>query len=177
MTTGSERKGNMTELQGRKNVEEAATSRNGKDEARYCAICGKDATDHGLVIERFSEAFCSGEHAEQFVKEVRAVRVQAAATALAVEPTTTEIERPKGPAAGPPKQQGWKRYLKMGACCGAPLLALVFLAGGGGAVLGAAGALLPFLALLACPIGMFFMMRGMSKMGQKENPKDKGEEK
>jgi len=58
-----------------------------------------------------------------------------------------------------------------------PILVLVFLAGGGGALLGAAGALLPFLVALACPIGMYFMMRGMMKTGQQENPKDKGEEK
>lgn len=146
-----------------------------KSEARYCAICGEDATVHELAVERFGEVFCSDGHAEEFVKEVRATRVQAAAL-RAAEPATTEIERPEEPAAGAPKPRDWKHYLKMGACCGAPLLALIILAGGGGAVLGAAGALLPFLLLLACPLGMYFMMRSMSKTGQKENPRDKGEE-
>jgi len=57
----------------------------------------------------------------------------------------------------------------------ADLLALVFLLGGGSAVLGAASGLLPLLALLACPLGMYFMMRSMSKMGNKGNPGDKDE--
>lgn len=143
---------------------------------RYCAVCGADANVHGLAVERFGEAFCSDGHAEEFVKEVRAARIQAAAV-LAAQAPETEAQRPETTAAGPPKPQDWKRYLKMGACCGAPLLALVFLAGGGGAVLGAAGAILPLLAVLACPIGMYFMMRGMGKMEQHGKPKDKDEEK
>jgi len=131
---------------------------------------------HGGAMERFGEAFCSEGHAEEFVQEVRAARIQAAALRTA-EPATTETARPEQPAARAPKQQGWKRYLKMGACCGLPLLALVFLAGGGGALLGAAGALLPLLAVFACPLGMYFMMRSMAKMEHKENPEDKREQK
>lgn len=147
-----------------------------KPEPRYCAVCGADANVHGLAVERFGEVFCSDGHAEEFVKEVRASRVQAAASALAVSPAPAEVERPEGQAPAVPKGD-WKRYLKLGACCGAPLLALVVLAGGGGALLGAAGAVLPLLLVLACPIGMYFMMRGMSKTGQKGNPHDKGDEK
>jgi hypothetical protein len=64
--------------------------------------------------------------------------------------------------AGAVKSWDWKMALKMALCCGAPLLALVVLAGGGGLLLGAAGSVLPLLAALACPIGMYFMMRGMS---------------
>lgn len=146
-----------------------------KPREQYCAFCGADASAYGLAVERFGEVFCLDGHAEEFVKEVRAARVQAAAL-RAAEPATAEIERPEEPAAGAPKPRDWKHYLKMGACCGAPLLALVFLAGGGGAVLGAAGALLPLLALLACPLGMYFMMRGMKKTEQKENAPEKGEE-
>ena len=37
---------------------------------KYCPICGKDVTD--VSIKRFGEYLCSGEHAEQYVKEVRA---------------------------------------------------------------------------------------------------------
>lgn len=88
----------------------------------------------------------------------------------------TDVQQPETSAAGAPKQQGWKHYLKMGACCGAPLLVLVILTGGGGAVLGAAGTRLPFLALLACPLGMYFMMRSISKMGQQANPKTRKRE-
>ena len=145
-------------------------------EGRYCALCGVDADINGPGTERFGEAFCSEGHAEEFVREVKAARVQAAA-ALAAQAPDTEVQQAETQAAGTPKQQGWKRYLKWGACCGAPLLALVVLAGGGGALLGATGAVLPYLAFLACPIGMYFMMRGMSKTGQKENPQDKGDEK
>ncbi|MGH7419574.1 MAG: DUF2933 domain-containing protein [Candidatus Rokuibacteriota bacterium] len=57
----------------------------------------------------------------------------------------------------------------MGACCGLPLLALVFLAGGGGALLGAGAAVLPLLAVLACPLGMFFMMRAMQGHGKADS--------
>lgn len=142
----------------------------------YCAFCGGDADGHGLATERFGEVFCSDGHAEEFVNELRAARIQAAALRTA-EPATTETARPEQPGARALKQQGWKRYLKMGACCGLPLLALVFLAGGGGALLGAAGALLPLLAVLACPLGMYFMMRSMAKMEHKENPEDKREQK
>lgn len=63
----------------------------------------------------------------------------------------------------------WKRALKMAACCGLPWLGLVILAGGGGALLGTAGALLPLLLPLACPLGMFFMMRQMGKTQQHQH--------
>lgn len=147
-----------------------------KPEPRYCAVCGADANVHGLAVERFGEVFCSDGHAEEFVKEVRATRIQTAA-ALAAQAPETEAQRPETTASGAPKPQGWKRYLKLGACCAVPMLALVVLAGGGGVLLGAAGAVLPLLLVLACPIGMYFAMRGMSKMEQHGNPKDKGEEK
>ena len=140
-------------------------------EGRYCALCGVDADINGPGTERFGEAFCSEGHAEEFVREVKAARVQAAA-ALAAQAPDTEVQQAETQAAGTPKQQRWKRYLKWGACCGAPLLALVVLAGGGGALLGAAGSLLPVLALLACPIGMFVMMWAMSKAGHHKSARD-----
>lgn len=146
-----------------------------RPEVRYCAVCGADANVHGLAVERFGEAFCSEGHAEEFAREVRAARVQAAAAAPVSRPSTTEIGQREGPAEGTPGRGDWKHYLKMGACCGLPILGLLILAGGGGALLGAAGAILPVLLLLACPLGMYFMMRG--KTAHHENPKDKGEEK
>ena len=173
---------NMAEPMQQKVSKELATPKDGngprvkRPAERYCVFCGGDAEGHGHATERFGEVFCSDGHAEEFVDEVRAARIQAAALRTA-EPATTETARPEQPAARAPKQQGWKRYLKMGACCGLPLLALVFLAGGGGALLGAAGALLPLLAVLACPLGMYFMMRSMAKMEHKENPEDKREQK
>ena len=141
--------------------------------ARYCALCGQEASPSAAAIERFGEPFCSEAHAGEFTKAVRAARVQAVAT----EPSTTEMERLEGSAEVAAKQQSWKGLLKMGLCCGAPLLAVVVLAGGGGAVLGAAGAFLPALAMLACPLGMYFMMRSMSKTGQRDDRGDKGEQK
>jgi hypothetical protein len=127
-------------------------------------------------MERFGEVCCSDEHAEEFVEKVRAVRIQAAA-ALATQARETEAQQVETSVTGAPQRQGWKRYLKMGACCGAPLLALIFLAGGGGVVFGAAGAALPYLAALACPLGMYFMMRSMAKMTEKEHAKNQREEK
>ena len=64
--------------------------------------------------------------------------------------------------------QGWdpKRVLKMAVCCGLPILAVVLLAGGGGTLLGAGAAILPVLALLACPLAMLFMMWGMRNHGK-----------
>ena len=134
-------------------------------QARYCAFCGAEAGQEGAP-ERFGEIFCSDAHAEEFVKGVRAVRVQTAVAGGA------EVQRTDGTA----KPWDWKMALKMAVCCGAPLLVLVVLAGGGGALLGAAGALLPLLALLACPLGMYFMMRGRST-GNQQQPKGEDQDK
>jgi len=146
-----------------------------QDGDRYCTFCGGEAQVPGPAVRRFGEVFCSVGHAEEFVKEVRAVRVQAAMRTPG--PSTAGIEQSGGAVEGAPKRRNWKASLGKALCWGAPLLALVLVLGGGGAVLGAAGALLPFLALLACPLGMYFMMRSMSKMGEKEHPQDRGEEK
>ncbi|MGH7378256.1 MAG: DUF2933 domain-containing protein, partial [Candidatus Methylomirabilales bacterium] len=70
--------------------------------------------------------------------------------------------------------------LKMGACCGGALLlfALVpLVAGGGGALAGVGVSLLSIAALLACPLGMYFMMRGMQRMehrGKEAGPERPG---
>jgi putative Mn2+ efflux pump MntP len=62
-------------------------------------------------------------------------------------------------------------FLKMAACCGGMLLLLPALglvsAGGLAAV---AGSALSVAAALACPIGMYFMMRGMMKREQGRSP-------
>lgn len=138
--------------------------------ARYCGFCGAEVGTDGATLERFGELFCSESHAEEFVKGVRAARVQAAAAGGGEVQRADEIAPKPPPGAAKPWDR--KRALKMAACCGVPMLALVVLAGGGGALLGAAGALLPLLAVLACPLGMFFMMRAMSK-GHQQQPKDK----
>ncbi|HXK34456.1 MAG TPA: DUF2933 domain-containing protein [Dehalococcoidia bacterium] len=139
---------------------------------RYCAHCGHEITAPPPTAERFGEPFCSEGHAEEFASGVRAARVRAAAAGEAA--TTMPAPEAGGqPAPAAPSGQ-WKMALKMAACCGLPILALVVLAGGGGALLGAAGAALPLLAALACPLAMFFMMRGMMKgqHGDKRPPRD-----
>ncbi len=143
---------------------------------QYCAQCGAEVNQAG-VPERFGERFCSEAHAEEFIRGVRSARAQVAAIGAAeiqrTAPRRTAGETPPAQPAGPVKPSSWRMALKMAACCGVPMLALVVLAGGGGALLGAAGAVLPLLLLLACPLGMFFMMRGMAKRGQHD--KDKGD--
>ncbi len=141
---------------------------------QHCPVCGVEVSSPADT--RFGEAFCSATHSDEFVEKVQAAKIQAAA-ALAVRALEPEARHPETSAPGAPMPPTWKRYVKMGACVGAPLLALVFLAGGGGAVLGAAGALVPILVFLACPIAMYFMMRSMPKMEHKENARDKGKDK
>ena len=148
--------------------QDGAAAPDAKPAERYCALCGQDATTSGPVVERFGEAFCSDAHAEEFVSAVRAARVQTAARAV------TAVERSGAPAEAAPGQRDWKAYLGKALCWGAPLLVVaVVLAGGTGAVVGAAGSIFPLLAVLACPLGMYFMMRSMSKMGDHGNSKDK----
>ena len=70
-------------------------------------------------------------------------------------------------AANQPKKRGLWDLLKLGACCTAPILALAilvpFLRGGDTGLAAIGGNLLYFAALLACPLGMYFMMRNMHR--------------
>jgi hypothetical protein len=55
---------------------------------RYCPICGRDVKD--LSIKGFDEYLCSDEHAEEYVKTVRAQKLSKAnlqGEARAEEPT------------------------------------------------------------------------------------------
>ena len=130
---------------------------------RYCAFCGRAILDAAATPERFGEAFCSEAHADEFATGARAARVQFAAMTDVAPAAKTEGD---SVSATPTKSGHWKMALKMAACCAAPLLVGIVLAGGAGALLGAAAGVLPLLAGLACPIGMFFMMRAMMKSGQ-----------
>ena len=135
-----------------------------KLEAHYCGLCGQPVGASAAGVERFGETFCSEAHAQEFLDAVRSARVQAAAGL----PTT--IHGPN--AADPPLPRSWKASIGKVLCWGAPLLVIALvLAGGTGAVTGAAGAVLPFLAALACPLGMYFMMRSMSKTGGRGDPR------
>lgn len=126
------------------------TARHQAAAARYCPFCGQAILDAVGAPERFGEAFCSEPHADEFAAGVRAARLQFAAAAH----------------AAPARSSRLKMALTMGACCIAPLLVAVLFAGGAGALFGTAASVLPLLASLACPIGMFFMMRAMMKHGQ-----------
>ncbi len=124
--------------------------------ARYCAYCGRALGDDTRVIERFGEPFCSEPHAEEFTAGVRAARIQAAV--LSGAPGSACALSSAG-------QSGWPNLLKRAACWGAPvllLLAISLIWSGGRAAAG--GSLLSVLALLACPLGMYFMMRSMGNM-------------
>jgi len=167
----------MTRLEQHRRSEEVAAPPDGHAAAatpadRYCGQCGQHVPAGGPSIERFGEPFCSEAHAEAFVQAVRATRVRAAATALAAGGTAP----PDAPANGSPARRDWKAYLGKALCWGAPLLVVAVLLGGGTQVLGAASAFLPFLAVLACPLGMFLMMRAMAKRGQHGKGEDRGRE-
>ena len=136
------------------------------DLGRHCAYCGQAVTDDAPMIERFGERFCSEAHAEEFTADVRAARIHAAARTDAA---------PTSCAMPPADRRTWKDYVKRGACWGAPLLLLlaVPLFWTGNATAATGGSILSVLALLACPLGMFFMMRAMASMGQGQQPDDK----
>ena len=90
--------------------------------------------------------------------------------------------QPDSPSAGgadQPRKKGLWSLLRLGACCAAPILALAilvpFLRGGDSGLAAIGGDLLYYAALLACPLGMYFMMRNMGRMQQGE--KEEGHEK
>ena len=130
---------------------------------RDCATCGRAVSGDRPAIERFGERFCSQAHADDFTASVRAARIEAAAR--------TETP-PIACAMAPAGTRSWKDYLKKGACWGAPLLLLLAipLLWSGNPVAASGGSLLSVLALLACPLGMFFMMRAMGGMNHGGQP-------
>jgi hypothetical protein len=77
------------------------------------------------------------------------------------------IEAADASEAPPQQKQSWLRgSLGMAICCGAPLLLLIaipFLGATFGSLAAAASGLLSIVAVLACPLGMYFMMRNMNK--------------
>ena len=70
------------------------------DTEKYCPICGREVKE--LSVKRFGEYLCSEEHAEEYVKEVRAKKL---GTAAPQQDARTEE---------PPRQSWWRR----GGCCG-----------------------------------------------------------
>ncbi len=131
------------------------------DTRYYCTYCGHPLAEAGAP-ERFGERFCSAAHAEEFAAGVRTARMQA---------TAHEATEPGSACALPPAgQRSWNDYVKRGLCWGAPLLALLAISliwTGGWAAAG--GSVLTVVALLACPLGMYFMMRGMMGMQHQDS--------
>jgi len=118
-----------------------------------------------VTPERFGEPFCSEKHADEFVAEVRAARAEAAARGGTAEGAVGGSSPAATCGFSQAGQHGWTSYLKRAACWAAPLLLLLAVPlvwSGGWAATG--GSLLSVLALLACPVSMYFMMRGMMGM-------------
>lgn len=136
---------------------------------RHCGYCGHPIATEAAAPERFGEQFCSSAHADEFVAGIRAARIQELAAR-----ERDEAARParRGASCALPTSAatGWGGFLRRAACWGAPLLVLLAIPlvwSGGWAAAG--GSLLSVLALLACPVGMYFMMRGMMNM---QHPRD-----
>ncbi len=142
------------------------------DQRTPCAYCGHGILAEAPTYERFGERFCSAEHAEAFAEGVRAQRIAAVA----------RRDDAEGAARAAPAAiaRSWPDRLKRAACWGAPLLLLLaipLLASGG--ALAAGGSVLSLLAVLACPLGMYFMMRTMGGThhgaAQHPGPRPEGE--
>ena len=137
----------------------------------HCAYCGHALGDQA-TSERFGERFCCETHAEEFAAGVRSARMAAAAR---TEPVPTHRAGSNATVCDlrTGASRTWKDHLKRAACWGAPLLAIVavpLIWSGGWAATG--GSVLSVLALLACPLGMYFMMRGMMNMQRRDMPTD-----
>jgi hypothetical protein len=73
---------------------------------KYCPICGKPVTDP--TWKRFGDLCCSEADAEEYVKEVRAQRVQAAAASQG---------RPVAAAGGEEASRQGSPGRRRGGCC------------------------------------------------------------
>jgi hypothetical protein len=79
-------------------------------------------------------------------------------------PTGVVVKTEDGSAACPIQGKGWlKGTLGMAICCGAPLVLIAAISFFGLSLGALARGALSYVALLACPVGMFLMMRMMMK--------------
>jgi hypothetical protein len=93
---------------------------------------------------------------EQILIEEEKVRAE--------NPTGVAVKTEDGSAACPMQGKGWlKGTLGMAICCGAPLLLVAAISFFGLSLGAIASGALSLAAVLACPVGMFLMMRMMSK--------------
>lgn len=78
--------------------------------------------------------------------------------------TGVGVKAEDGSAACPMQGKGWlKGSLGMAICCGAPLLLIAAISFFGLSLGALASGALSLVAVLACPVGMFIMMRMMMK--------------
>ena len=61
------------------------------------------------------------------------------------------------------RKSWFKGMLPMGICCMAPFLLALAIPLFGFSLVGVAGVLIPVVAILACPLSMYFIMRAMNK--------------
>jgi DUF2933 family protein len=84
------------------------------------------------------------------------------------------VKTEDGPAVCPMQRKGWlKGTLGMAICCGAPLLLVAAISFFGISLGAIASGALSLVALLACPVGMFLMMRMMMKEKKEGQPSRK----
>ena len=86
----------------------------------------------------------------------------------AENPTGVAVKTEDGSAACSMQGKGWlKGPLGMAICCAAPLLVVVAISFFGLSLGAIANGALSLAAILACPVGMYFMMRMMNKKEQR----------
>jgi hypothetical protein len=79
-------------------------------------------------------------------------------------PTGVAVKSESGSAACPMQGKGWfKGALGLAICCGAPILLIAAISFFGLSLGAITSGTLSVVALLACPFGMFLMMRLMMK--------------
>lgn len=80
----------------------------------------------------------------------------------AENPSGDAVKTEDGPAVCPMQGKGWlKGPLGMAICCGAPLLLVAAISFFGLSLGAIASGALSLAAVLACPVGMYLMMRMM----------------
>lgn len=142
-----------------------ARPRQRSDRERYCAYCGHELDSIARVIDRFGDRFCSEEHAANFTAEVRDARRETGSN-------DSRSSRWSGLQRGAGGRPGlWVLSILLLLFLAAPL----FWRGGWSNVGFGSGTnvLVLVLLLIACPLGMYFMMRGMGGMNdRKRNDRD-----
>ena len=92
----------------------------------------------------------------------------------AQNPTEAPVKTEDGSAACPMQGKGWfKGALGMAICCAAPILLIAAISFFGLSLGAIASGALSLVALLACPVGMFLMMRMMMKEKKEDQPSKK----